>query len=271
MLRKDAPPQPARESSPARDRIRKFKSDGVLLAFHDIGEGEPVLLIHGFGTTAEINWIRSGWVDELVSSGRRVLALDLRGHGESEKLYDPSGYRMTDAAEDAYRLLDHLAVGDADVVGYSMGARIAALLAVHHPRQVRSLTLGGMGRSLVEGLPPSLGVAEALEAASPDEIEDERGRLFRQFADRTGGDLKALAACMRAAREAIEPEALARLPMPILLAIGENDTIAGPIAEVAPFLLQAEFYEIPGRDHMRAVNDPAFRARVLAFLECRRG
>jgi pimeloyl-ACP methyl ester carboxylesterase len=266
MLRKDAPPHSAREPNPTLDRIRKFESDGVLLAFHDIGEGWPILLIHGFGTTAEINWIRSGWADELVTSGRRVLALDNRGHGESEKLYDSSGYRMADAAEDARRLLDHLAVEHADVMGYSMGARIAALVAVAHPRRVRSLTLGGMGKSLVEGLPPSIGVAEALEAASPDEIEDERGRMFRQFADRTGGDLRALAACMRCAREAIEPNALARLSMPVLLAIGENDTIAGPIADVAPFLPQAEFYEIPGRDHMRAVGDHAFRRRVLDFL-----
>ncbi len=249
--------------------MQHFDSDGLDIAYTDLGAGDPILLIHGFGTTATINWVRSGWADALVAGGRRVVAVDNRGHGESAKFYDPAAYRMMDLAEDARRLLDHLGIRRADVMGYSMGSRIAALLALGHPDRVRSLIIGGMGKSLVEGLPPADAVAEALEADSLDMVDDEKGRIFRQFAERTRGDLRALAACMRAPRDAVAGHALARLEMPVLVAIGTDDTIAGPIAELAVHLPEAEFYDIVDRDHMRAVGDAAYRQRVLQFLDRR--
>lgn len=246
--------------------MQHFDSDGVDIAFTDMGAGDPILLIHGFGTTALINWVKSGWADQLVADGRRVIALDNRGHGASARIYDPSGYRMPDAAEDARRLLDHLRIDRVDVMGYSMGARIAAMLAIGHPGRVRALILGGMGKNLVFGLPPAHAVAEALEAERLDQVKDEKGRLFRQFAERTGGDLRALAACMRCAREAVDPQALAALSIPVLLAIGTRDTIAGPIGDLAAYLPAAELFDIADRDHMRAVGDATYRERVLAFL-----
>ncbi len=249
--------------------MQHFDSDGVDIAFTDIGAGDPILLIHGFGTTALINWVKSGWAEELAKTGRRVIAIDNRGHGESAKLYDPAGYRMPEVAEDARRLLDHLGIQRADIMGYSMGSRIAALIAVRYPERVRSLILGGMGKSLVEGMPPAHAVADALEADSVETVEDEKGRMFRQFAERTRGDLRALAACMRSPREAVDAHALRGLSMPILVAIGTNDTIAGPISELAVHLPGADLYEIVDRDHMRAVGDAAYRQRVLAFLEQR--
>jgi pimeloyl-ACP methyl ester carboxylesterase len=249
--------------------MQHFDSGGVDIAYLDAGEGDPVLLIHGFGTNVDFNWVQPGWVDDLTASGRRVIASDDRGHGGSAKLYDPEGYRMQHLAKDAARLLDHLGIERADVLGYSMGARVAAMLAIARPQRTRSLVLGGMGRSLVEGLPPAHDVADALEAESLDDVTDEKGRLFRQFAERTGGDRKALAACMRCAREGVDAAKLAALPMPVLLARGTADTIAEPLAVLAGYLPAAERFDIVDRDHMRAVGDLTFRARVLAFLAAR--
>ncbi len=246
--------------------MQRFDSDGVEIAFVDEGAGDAVLLIHGFGTTATINWLRSGWAAALNSIGRRVIALDQRGHGESEKLYGPSAYKMAALAEDARRLLDHLRIERADVLGYSMGARVAAMLAVGHSERVRSLILGGMGANLVTGMPSATVVAAALEADGLDDIKDPKGRMFRQFAERTEGDLKALAACMRCPREPIAAERLAALAMPILIAIGAEDTIAGPIADIARSLPAAECFDIRGCEHMRAAVDDGFKARSLEFL-----
>src|SRR5665648_495242 len=129
--------------------MQSFDSGGVRIAYRDEGEGEPILLIHGFASNAATNWADPGWISLLVQSGRRVIAYDNRGHGLSEKLYDPSLYSATSMAEDALRLLDHLGIERADVLGYSMGARIAAFLVLRHPERVRSVILGGLGINMV--------------------------------------------------------------------------------------------------------------------------
>src|SRR5262245_10428987 len=126
-----------------------FQHDGIDIAFHDEGEGAPILLIHGFGSTKEINWFGPGWVSTLVRAGRRVIALDNRGHGASGKLYEAEAYDPWLMAEDAAALLDHLGIARADVMGYSMGGRIGACLALAHPEKTRSLILGGIGIHLV--------------------------------------------------------------------------------------------------------------------------
>jgi pimeloyl-ACP methyl ester carboxylesterase len=118
---------------PGASAVQTFDSDGVRLAFIDEGEGDPVLLIHGFASSVRTNWIEPGWVSLLTKSGYRVIAIDNRGHGESEKLHDRALYSAPLMAEDARRLLDHVGVSRADVMGYSMGARITAFLALAHP------------------------------------------------------------------------------------------------------------------------------------------
>jgi pimeloyl-ACP methyl ester carboxylesterase len=259
----------ASDAFEAWHEVRRFDSDGVELAFVDIGAGDPVLLIHGFGANSSINWLRSGWADRLVGDGRRVIALDNRGHGQSEKLYEPRSYSLALVSEDARRLLDHLRIGRADVLGYSMGARIAALLAVNHPARVRSLVIGGMGKGLFVGVPPAQDIAKDLEAGSLDHARSERGRMFRAFVERTGGDREALAACMRCAREPVDAAALRRQTAPILVAIGSRDTFAGSLEEMALHLPRAETFAIPDRSHMGAVGDPAFIECVAQFLRDR--
>jgi len=243
-----------------------FDSDGVEIAYIDEGEGAPILLIHGFASNVVTNWIDPGWVRTLVQSGRRVIAYDNRGHGKSEKLYDPEVYGAPSMAEDARRLLDHLGIPRADVLGYSMGARIAAFLVLAHQARVRSAVLGGLGINMVKGTVGSGPIAKALEAPRIEDVVNETARSFRAFAEQTKSDLKALAACIRGPRERITPEQLATIAVPTLVAVGSGDVIAGSGPEHASLIPGAQFLDIPGRDHMRAVGDAAFKQGVLDFL-----
>ena len=243
-----------------------FDSDGVEIAYIDEGEGEPLLLIHGFASNVAANWVDPGWVRTLTQSGRRVIAYDNRGHGRSEKLYDPEVYGAASMAEDGRRLLDHLGIMHADVLGYSMGARLAAFLTLAHPERVRGLILGGLGINMVRGVVGSGPIAKALEAPRIEDVTNDTARSFRAFAEQTKSDLKALAACIRGPREKITPERLATIAVPTLIAVGSNDVIAGSGAELATLIPGAQFLDIPGRDHMRAVGDATFKQGVLDFL-----
>jgi pimeloyl-ACP methyl ester carboxylesterase len=248
---------------------RTFQSGPVEIAYLDEGAGDPIVLIHGFASNKETNWVHPGWVTTLTRAGRRVIALDNRGHGASTKLYDPADYHSERMAGDVVALLDHLAIASADVMGYSMGARIAAYCAVLHPRRVRSVILGGLGIHLVEGVGLPESIAYALEAASLDEVVDPSGRVFRQFADQTRSDLKALAACIRGSRQTLTREEVARIAVPVLIAVGSHDRVAGSAHALAELIPGARAVEIPGRDHMLAVGDRVFKAAVLEFLAAR--
>jgi pimeloyl-ACP methyl ester carboxylesterase len=246
-----------------------FRHGEVEIAFLDEGAGEPVVLLHGFASTKEVNWVNPGWVRTLTGAGRRVIALDHRGHGASSKLYEPAAYHSATMAEDVRALLDHLSIERADVMGYSMGARIAAFLAVNHPARVRSLVLGGLGFRLVEGVGLSETIAEALEARSLADVSDPTGRMFRSFAEQTKSDLKALAACMRGSRQTLSREQVAAIRVLVLIAVGTEDKVAGSAQKLAALIQGARALDIPNRDHMPAVGDKVFKAGVLDFLNQR--
>ncbi len=226
-----------------------------------------MLLIHGFASNAQTNWVGTGWVRLLTEAGYRVIAFDNRGHGASEKLYEVADYGAPIMAGDALALLDHLDVTAAHVIGYSMGARISAFLLLGHPERVRSVVFGGLGINMVRGM---LGrgdsIAAALEAPSLEDVTDPGGRVFRAFAEQTKGDLKALAACMRSARAPITQEALAQVTVPVLIVVGSDDAVAGSPSELATLIPGAQAVVLPGRDHMKAVGASEFKAAALAFL-----
>ncbi|MDE3177187.1 MAG: alpha/beta fold hydrolase [Pseudomonadota bacterium] len=254
--------------------MQTFLSDGVTLAYRDLppqGDdlGEPILLIHGFASSHRINWVAPSWTTTLSRAGRRAILIDNRGHGGSEKLYDPQAYATPLMARDAVNLLDHLGVARADVMGYSMGARIASFLALANPERVRGLILGGLGIHLVEGVGLPLGIADAMEAPSLDALSDPMQRMFRAFAEQSGGDLRALAACIRGSRQTLTAAEVGEIAAPTLVAIGTADNVAGDPHALAALFPNGAALEIPGRDHNRAVGDRVYKDGALAFLNQR--
>jgi pimeloyl-ACP methyl ester carboxylesterase len=246
--------------------LKSFRRDNVEIAFLDEGAGDPIVLIHGFASNAAVNWVHPGWIATLTKAGRRAIALDVRGHGASTKLYDPAAYHSAVMAQDVRALIEYLGFDRADVMGYSMGARIAAFLALAHPERVRSVVFGGLGSKLVEGVGLPESIAEALEAPSLDTVDDPVGEMFRVFAEQTNSDLKALAACIRGSRQTITREEVAQIRTPALVAVGTGDMIAGSAHELAAMLPKGEALDIPGRDHMLSVGDKVYKAGVLDFL-----
>jgi pimeloyl-ACP methyl ester carboxylesterase len=208
-------------------------------------------------------------VSLLTRSGFRVIAVDNRGHGGSDKLYDRALYSAPLMAEDARRLLDHLGISRADVMGYSMGARITAFLSLAHPGRVRSAIFGGLGGNMIRPMAGTGPIAAALEASSIDEVKNPTARTFRAFAERTHSDLKALAACIRGSRDPITREMVASLACPVLVATGTDDVIGGQAEELAALIPGAQALPIPRRDHMLAVGDRVYKEGVLAFLRAR--
>ena len=247
---------------------QSFHSDGVEIAFMDEGTGASTLLIHGFASNHRVNWVSTSWVRDLLHAGRRVIAIDNRGHGESGKPHDPAAYRLSTMVEDARRLLDHLGIESTDVIGYSLGSWIAAKLAILHSERVSSLALGGVGDALVRrelfGEPDAL--VSALRAPSLDAVNDIRGRAYRVFADQTGSNREALVACILGAKERFSPDDLRSIDVPVLIAVGSEDTDAGSAERLAALMPRGEAFVIAGRDHMKAVGDRAHKAAVIDFL-----
>jgi len=246
-----------------------FHNGAVEIAYLDEGEGDPILLVHGFASTKDVNWVYPTWVSELKKNGRRVIALDNRGHGESGKLYDAQAYDIGTMAGDVRALMDHLDIERADIMGYSLGARMTAWLSMHAPERLRSAILGGIGIGLIEGGGPGENVAEALEAPSLEEVTDPVGRTFRAFAEQTRSDRRALAACLRGSRRLLTRQEAAGIAVPVLIAVGTADEIAGSAAALGNIIPGSQVLDIPNRDHMRAVGDKVYKAGVLDFLALR--
>ncbi|CCM75538.1 alpha/beta fold hydrolase [Rhizobium mesoamericanum] len=244
-----------------------FAHNGLKLAFFDEGDpsGAPVLLIHGFASSANVNWVHPGWLKTLGDAGYRVIAIDNRGHGASDKPRDAEAYRPWHMAGDAIALLDHLGIPEANLMGYSMGARISVFAALAHPDRVRSLVLGGLGIGMTDGVGDWDPIADALVKPSLDDVVHDRGRMFRAFADQTRSDREALAACIKGSRDLVARSDMAKIDAPTLIGVGTKDDIAGSAQELAALMPHAQALDIPGRDHMLAVGDRVFKKAVLEF------
>ena len=250
--------------------MQTFLHDNFEIAFIDRepqgGSGEPIILIHGFASSHHVNWVAPGWVKTLTEAGYRTIALDNRGHGQTSKSYDADDYTPPKMASDAAALLDHLGIEKAHVFGYSMGARVSAFMALRYPEKVASLILGGLGYGMIDGVGDWDPIADALVAPDPAMIDHARGKMFRTFADQTRSDRQALAACIATSRELISEDDMVRIAAPTLVGVGTRDDIAGSAARLADLMTDAEAFDIEGRDHMLAVGDRTFKAKVLQFL-----
>jgi pimeloyl-ACP methyl ester carboxylesterase len=245
-----------------RERFASF--DGLEIAFDVRGAGPDVLCMHGFAADAAGNWVAPGVADAIAAAGRRVILYDARGHGASGKPHDPASYADQAMVRDARALLDYLAIEAAAVVGYSMGAIVATRLVPLEDR-TRSLVLGGVGRRLATGPPLNrAAIADALSAPAGAPISDASARAFRQFAQRSGNDLEALAAIQRVRGHA-DPGPFDQIRVPTLVVVGEGDALAGPPDELAARIPNAVARVVPG-DHLSAVAQPEFTAAIVDFL-----
>ena len=243
-----------------------FTTSGLSLAYEVAGQGQPVLLVHGFASSGKVNWVDTGWVETLTGAGYMAITLDNRGHGQSDKPHDPDLYYPSQMAEDAIALLDHLGLARAAVLGYSMGARIAAFMAFSHPERIAAAIFGGMGMNLINGLTDGNDIIAGLRAPDLSDLTHPTARQFRIFADHTGSDRAALAACMETSRQPMARADVRRIEVPVLVAVGEADEMAGPPGPLAELLPRGEAVVIPKRDHMRATGDKVFKAATLDFL-----
>ena len=237
---------------------------GVRIGYERVGSGRPVVLSGGMGMPPGA-WEFSGLRGALVDAGFEVVTYTARGVAPSDA--PPAPYTVADLAGDLAGLMDHLGIERADVMGYSMGARITAFLAHRHPERTRAIVLGGLGMHLVEGVGLPESIAEALEAPSLADVGDPQGRMFRAFADQTRSDRRALAACIRGSRQTLSRAEVAAIRAPALVAVGTRDPIAGSAEQLAALMPRARPLPIPDRDHMLAVGDKVFKAGVLRFLQ----
>jgi pimeloyl-ACP methyl ester carboxylesterase len=253
------------------DQFTSF--DGVEIAYQvwgNAGAGlPPVVLHHGFVVDAATNFVGPGIVDALVAAGRQVIAPDARGHGASGKPHDPDRYGEPAMARDLGCLLDTLDVAAVDLVGYSMGAVVAAIFAATAPHRVRRLVLSGVGAGVAElggvdtrVLPPAE-VAAVLLTSSQAAVEASPAAPFRMLADAIGADRVALAAQVNAAHQA--PIALDRITAPTLVLVGEDDTLAERPQVLAAAIPGARWRLVSG-DHMTSVRAAAYAPALVEFL-----
>lgn len=251
-----------------------FDSGGLSIAYDDIAPqaSKTVLLVHGFATNRTENWRRLGWYGAFERKGYRVVALDLRGHGESAKPHDPEAYRSGAMLDDVLGLMNHLQLGPFDLMGYSMGARLALQTALAQPDRVANLVVGGIGGRMFEPpqptAEPAMTMAEAMTAEDPETIKDATLRGFRLFAEQQGEDRLALAALTQGRGGAgIEKGDLAAIAMPSLVVAGSRDQMAGDPQALADLMPGAKAVTLPACDHFSAIPHALYKAAVFDFLE----
>ena len=246
--------------------MASFDSNGVKIHFEEQGSGDPVILVHGFASRAEHNWGLTGWYKTLAPR-YRVIALDCRGHGQSDKPHDVKAYGGAMMEDDVIRLMDHLGIERALLMGYSMGGHVSMGLLAHHPKRFRAVVLGGIGAGAGVSDPAARKpIVAALLAEDKSKLTDQRARLFREFAEANKNDLKALAACMASERQPIPLGEFTRNTVPVLVVAGTKDDLVGEPEDLAIGIPRAQLLKLEGRDHLNAPGDQRYHQAVLKFF-----
>lgn len=237
--------------------------DGVELAWHELGEGRPLLLIHGYFSNAEVNWIRYGHAARIAEAGFRVIMPDLRGHGDSGKPHDPALYPADVLADDGFALLEHLGLGDYDLAGYSLGGRTAMRMLVKGARPGKAV-LCGMG---LAGILNTGGRGDYFRHVLTNLGSFERGSsewMTEAFLKTTKGDPEALLLILNTFVDTSRAE-LTAIDLPVLVVTGEEDDDNGSGQALADAIPDGEFRRIPG-NHMSAVVKPELGQAIADFL-----
>lgn len=248
-------------------------SDGLRIRYQRSGAGPPLVLVHGWGSTAHSNWVATGWV-ALLAPRRTVIAIDVRGHGRSDKPHARAPYSYAAMSRDVLAVLDAHGIERADFVGYSMGAFMGAWLLGHHPDRFRRMVLGGIGDETPASAAQGDAIAEALRAPELTAVTDPAARAVRRFVER-GEPVDLIALAYSA--EQMWPEGypltvagpgVGAAAVPVLVVNGTDDH---PYVDTADRFVEALadgcHLTLPGRDHLTAVADPQFKAAVIEFLE----
>ncbi len=253
-------------NSPIEVSTRFFKAeDGVELAWHEAGEGWPVMLIHGLFSSAAINWVKYCAAAEIASRGFRLIMPDLRAHGDSAAPHDPARYPPDVLVEDGFALVRHLGLeaGAYDLGGYSLGARTSARMIVRGAKP-RKAIIAGMG---LHGMLDTRARAEHFRNVLKNFGQHQRGTeawMAAQFLKTTGGDPQALLPLLDSFLDTSEDE-LRAITTPALVLSGEDDHDNGSARELAEMVPGAVYAAIPG-NHMSAVTRPELGRAIVDFL-----
>jgi len=256
-----------------------FDAEGVRVYFTDEGQGDPVVLIHGFSASGETNWRGPGIIQGLLEAGFRVITVDNRGHGKSDKPHEVDKYGV-EMVKDVVRLLDHLGLRKAHVAGYSMGGFITNKLREMYPDRLATAMLGGAGwsrpgqemplvKELAESLENGQGFGPLLRALTPEGAEPPSEEQIQQANQRlaAANDVKALAAVMRAMPTLAVPEDNIRAnQVPTLAIIGGADPLKPGVDALDPIMRRLEIFVIPQADHMTAFTNQMFVGAYKQFL-----
>jgi pimeloyl-ACP methyl ester carboxylesterase len=256
-------------------------SGSVPIHYEVIGEGTPVLLVHGFMSSFEGNWGQSGWIDFLITHGRQVVGVDLRGHGQSGKPHDPAAYVDPHLPGDVLAVMDAVRLERVDLMGYSMGGAIAIRLLARHPDRCNSVIAGGAGLRLSSSdQHRSEVIAAGLEAHDVSAISDPAARFNREFAESRAHDphsladadpdLNAFAAIMRRPGGTQTPEDVVtrvrQAQLPLLAVVGDKDPALPEAKLLTETVPNAQLVTVPGGDHLSTVSAAAYKDAVAIFL-----
>jgi pimeloyl-ACP methyl ester carboxylesterase len=220
----------------------------------------PVVLVHGFASSFRRNWQETGWVDLLQDEGRSVIGVDLLGHGPSAKPHDPAAY----AGLERSIVAALPGAGQADAVGFSMGAQLLLRVAAASPGRFRRIVLGGIGDGVFASPDPEP-VARAVETGHAAEEAGPSAAALAHFAATPGNDPAALAACLRRPEPPLTEAELAAITVPVLVVLGERD-FAAPADRLVAALPAARFLALPGADHFGTPKDFRFVKAALDFV-----
>lgn len=246
-----------------------YAADGTRLATYSWGDLDApvVVIVHGFASSARDNWVSTGWVRALTAAGYRVLALDQRGHGNSDKPHEPAAYAVRTLVSDVETVMDTYLVEEAYYVGYSLGARVGWEVVRDLPQRIDRAVLGGVP----DGIPLERLQLDEVRAYISDgtPVTDRATQNYIALTERVpGNDLRSLLALAEGLRttRTVDPDAADAPVRPILFATGEQDAIIEGSRTLANAAPNGTFFVIPGRHHFNAPGSRAFKDAALEFL-----